>query len=107
METTGEQLEVRGSWLKLAWVPRQQNEEADALTNGCFESFDPALRVALDVARMPWNVMGDMMEAGGGMIDELARHRTQKRAAKAHSRDGKRSKKNRQDPELLRNKDPW
>ena len=46
------QLEARQSWLKLEWPPRQQNEEADALTNKNFDQLDPALRIPLDPATM-------------------------------------------------------
>ena len=35
--------------LSLEWRRRDTNEEADALTNECFDAFDPALR--LDAAR--------------------------------------------------------
>ena len=47
MELT-EQLDKRGSWLSVEWAPRQQNEHADALTNGVFSDFDPNKRVPLD-----------------------------------------------------------
>ena len=43
-----EQLEARGSWLKLDWGPRRQNEEADALTNEQFGGFREDLRIHLD-----------------------------------------------------------
>ena len=43
------QLTVRNLDLSLEWRRRDTNEEADALTNECFEAFDPALR--LDAAR--------------------------------------------------------
>ena len=50
MEMT-EQLSARDSWLRLSWVPRQQNEEAYVLTNACLEAFDPERRVHLDPPR--------------------------------------------------------
>jgi hypothetical protein len=40
-----EQLAASNIGLSLRWVPRRQNEEADALTNGCFEGVAPELRV--------------------------------------------------------------
>ena len=39
------QLTVRHLDLSLEWRRRDTNEEADALTNECFDSFDPALRL--------------------------------------------------------------
>ena len=50
-----EQLEARGSWLKLAWVPRQQNEEADALSNEQFDGFDMDKRIHLSPKDVEWN----------------------------------------------------
>ena len=106
MEMT-EQLSARDSWLGLSWVPRQQNEEADALTNACFEGFNPALRVHLDPAAIQWKVMGEMMKAGGGMLEELERLNMEKRALKQHSKEMKRRRKRRLDETLLSKREPW
>ena len=38
-------LQARGLWLDLAWIPRESNVEADALTNADFVGFDPRLRI--------------------------------------------------------------
>ena len=43
------QLKSRHAELDLAWVPRDQNEEADALTNGDYSAFNPSLRIDIDV----------------------------------------------------------
>ena len=102
-----EQLEARGSWLKLSWVPRQQNEEADALTNGCFEGFDPALRVDIDLADIRWKVMDAMMAAGGGLVGELERLRAQKRELKARMKEVKKKRKKRLEDGSLREREPW
>ena len=56
------QLEVRQSWSKLEWAPRQQDEEADALTNGNFDQFNPALRITMDPAAMNRKVLGSTLE---------------------------------------------
>jgi hypothetical protein len=40
------QLASRGLWLHLQWAPREENTAADDLTNGRFELFDQARRVA-------------------------------------------------------------
>jgi hypothetical protein len=44
------QLELRGIWLSLQWVPRADNQLADDLTNGLFGAFDESLRV-----KVVWN----------------------------------------------------
>ena len=39
---------AKGTRLRLAWVPRDQNAEADALTNYDFRGFSEAKRIRLD-----------------------------------------------------------
>ena len=51
------QLEARSMRLSLDWVPREFNVEADALSNGDVDGFDPAQRKSLDVALYPWLVL--------------------------------------------------
>ena len=106
MELT-EQLAARDSWLKLSWVPRQQNEEADALTNACFDGFDPGRRVVIDPSTIEWKIMGEMMKAGGGMVEELERLRLEKRAVKLHMKEVKRKRKRRLDMTSLGKREPW
>ena len=43
------QLRDRAAELNLEWVPRDQNEEADALTNEEFGAFDPVRRVDVNM----------------------------------------------------------
>ena len=59
-----EQLDARGSWFKLALAPRDQNQEADALTNGHYHDFSPGNRIALDPGAMEWKVLDSMLAAG-------------------------------------------
>ena len=67
-----EQLEQRSSWLDVQWVPRDQNIEADALTNGHFAGFDPNLRIDVSMKDLPFIVLPAMLEAGGARLAELA-----------------------------------
>ena len=97
-----EQLEVRNSSLKLDWLPRQQNEEADALTNGWFQGFDQSKRLQPDIANLPWRVLPEMLRAGGALVDELMAKRASRNALAAMAR---RAKKRPQD--ALKTKDPW
>ena len=48
------QLRKRAMALDLQWVPRDQNEEADALTNGAFGSLDPQRRIQIDPLKVEW-----------------------------------------------------
>ena len=42
------ELHTRGIDLRLDWLPRRQNREADALTNFDFQLFSPELRVQIE-----------------------------------------------------------
>ena len=75
---TVEQLSARRAWMSLQWVPRQQNEEADALSNSSFIGFDPAKRVHVNLENIRWKVLPQLLEAGGSMYQELEAQRAQK-----------------------------
>jgi hypothetical protein len=74
------QLEANGWQLQLGWVPREQNVEADAITNDVFDEFRPANRVVLDPSQMPWLVLPQLLDMGQSFFDERDRMR-EKRAA--------------------------
>ena len=83
-----EQSEARRSWLKVAWVPRHQSEEADALTNGEFGGFREELRVHIDPKMVDWVILDKMLEFGGGLVEEiveedLLKKKEERRASKA------------------------
>ncbi len=71
------QSEARNLVLDLEWVPRDSNEEADALSRGITTGFDPSHRIPLDPEKLPLQVMGDMMKQG----QELQELKQQRRAA--------------------------
>ena len=93
--------------MKREWAPRQQNEEADALTNGNFDQFDPALRIPLDPATMTWKVMDTMLEACGSMVEEIRQMRAQKRALKEQLKQVKRKQRKKSAGAGLKITDPW
>lgn len=51
-------------WLNLVWTPREDNKEADALTNDEFDGFDPALRIPVRWSEVPADVLKHMVEVG-------------------------------------------
>ncbi len=57
--------------LSFRWVPRDQNEEADALTNGDFASFNKELRVDVDVANVRWLILPRMLEVAGEIYERV------------------------------------
>ena len=97
-----EQLHVRKAWLDLSWVPRQQNEEADALSNGEFSAFDPLRRVSFDPEHQDWSVMTELLTAGGSMFQELEDERQKKAEDRKMTKKRKRARE-----EKLRVRHPW
>jgi hypothetical protein len=65
------QLRSRGMSLGLEWAPRDQNEEADALTNKDFAAFDPARRVEVDVSSIGWLILPKMLEVAGNIYKRV------------------------------------
>ena len=107
MELT-EQLELRGSWLQVSWTPRDQNAEADALTNGHFHQFDPANRINLRPEDMSWVLLDEMLKAGGATTEELLALKAQKRALKLRSKELKKQLKKKKLPsDSLKVREPW
>ena len=60
---TAVQLRERSMGLTLNWIPREQNEEADALTNGNFAAFHPSRRVEVNLAAIQWKILPQMLAA--------------------------------------------
>ena len=56
-----EQLTAVGVGLALRWVPRLQNEEADALTSGRVNEFTAVLRFEEKVGERPFLARNDLM----------------------------------------------
>ena len=65
------QLRERSMVLNLGWVPRDQNEEADALTNGDFASFSQGLRVEVDVVNVRWRILPRMLEVASDIYEKV------------------------------------
>ena len=62
------QMQAKDFDLDLQWTPpRNQNEEADGLTKNMFKEFDPALRIEVQVDKLPFIVMERML----GVADHL------------------------------------
>ena len=102
------QLDAFDAEMELAWVPRNQNVEADDLTNARYEEFDAKLRVEVDLDKLPFMVLPKLMEQAGKLDSELKLHRTSKEAKLDKLREerslpkAKRSKKGE-----MRWRDPW
>ena len=95
------QLQERGAELRLHWLPRLQNEEADSLTNGDYSRFDKRLRLRFDLWSFQDLVLQDLMRAGMDLYEEVHDSRAHKIFKKAEG-ISKRPKHS-----SLRTTDPW
>ena len=60
------QLEERGILLEVNWVPREQNTEADAITNGDFGWLDANNRIETEMGRLPFILLPELLSKGEG-----------------------------------------
>ena len=67
------QLGRRRAALHARWIPRLQNEEADALTNEDFRHFSMAMRIPVDLNALPFVVMKELFEVGDAYVEEVNR----------------------------------
>ena len=108
------QMRMRKAVLRACWLPRLQNEEADALLNGDFRHFTPPKRVKVTLAGLSFGVLNELMAEEVTYHDEVTELRSKEKLAKetaqklgspaaapAHSKRRKRA------GESLRYRDPW
>ena len=50
--------------LDMAWVPREQNCEADAITNGDVAWLNPEKEIKVDLQRVPFTLLHELLEKG-------------------------------------------
>ena len=102
------QLGRRGAALQADWIPRLQNEEADALTNGDFRHFSPELRVDVDLEHLNFHVMRELFEAGDDYLAQLEALKLKGKLATSSTITAASGKKKRKPKEqTLRERDPW
>ena len=90
------QAEERQVHVSVDWVPRELNSEADALTNGRTQGFDPRLRREVDLKSLEWKVLPQLLAAGQELLDMRAAARSTRRAGRRRRRSDR-----------LRAQDPW
>ena len=102
------QLGRRGATLRADWIPRLQNEEADALTNWDFRHFDPKRRIDVNLNDLKFNIMNDLFAAGDTYFKELEDLRSKgKVAAAAASSSATGEKRRKKKGAALKDRDPW
>ena len=95
------QLSLRNAALRAQWIPRDQNEEADALTNSDFRHFSLGRRVEVDIERLPFGILHGLLAKGEDYVAELT---AAKLAAKSEPLY---QKKRRIKGETLKDTQPW
>ena len=95
------QLRARDLELGLHWAPREQNEEADALTNGQFHAFNPGLRIPVVIEELDWLVLPAMLSASESIYEDIAKTKVSSQAR------GNYVHKKVRPADKLRARDPW
>ena len=100
------QLGLRRACLHARWIPRLQNEEADALTNGEFDHFDLKLRIPVELDKLRFLVMDQLFDAGEDYVKELADLKAAEREKKRKAEGSAPERKAKKGP-TLRERQPW
>ena len=85
METSA-QLASRGLLLDLAWHRRDENVEADDLTNGKFDRFDPDKRIVVEYSDLKFKLLDAMMTRGTELYKTIKEKKEERRTQEAASR---------------------
>ena len=103
------QMRRRRIVMRARWLPRLENEEADALTNCDYRHFDPTKRVEVDLAKLEFSVLPMLFEVGDSYDAELraARLADKERAAAAAEAARASGKRRKKAGDSLRERDPW
>ena len=72
-----EQLRKRRAILDLSWIPRDDNQFADQLTNEDFSAFQEHLRIPVRLRDIQWLVLPQLMEASGKLYQDVVQQREQ------------------------------
>ena len=96
--------QLRGMDLELAlnWSPRDQNEEADALTNGDFTAFDEKLRIGTKVEDVNFKILPELVKVSEDLYLAIQEG---KKASRLQA--GQDSAKKTQPKISLKMRDPW
>ena len=86
-------------------MPRLQNEDADALTNGDTRHFSENLEVKVDLDKLKFGVLDRLIQVGEAYFLEVEAARSNEKVRKAHDPGGDSRKRRKGD--ALRDRDPW
>ena len=101
------QMRRRRLVLRARWLPRLENEEADALTNLDFRHFRAENRIPVILDELGFKVLPMLFEAGESYMEELENARKAEKARALDGAAGGTRDKKRKLGESLRERDPW
>ena len=93
--------------MRANWVPRLQNEEADALTNSDFRHFSPETRIEVDLEKLEFGVLDRLLEVGEAFHAEREERREAEKAARESGQRPSTGKRRRAAGTSLREREPW
>ena len=100
------QLRTRGAVMRAEWVPRLQNEEADALTNSDFRHFSEELRVPVKLEELRFEILDQLLETGEAYLSEVEAARSQEKLRLAGTA-GSAGHGRKRTGASLREREPW
>ena len=101
------QLRRRQLSLRARWLPRLENEEADALTNRDVLHFSPENRIPVKLDRLGFQVLPELFKAGDDYLDQLEKLKAATKKAEPKAELAERAKKRLRGDKGLRETDPW
>jgi hypothetical protein len=100
------QVGLRNAVLRANWLPRLQNEEADALTNSDFRHFDPSKRIDVDLETLDFKILNKLFAVGDEYVEELAKLK-EKDKLRRETSNAEAGQPKRRKSDALRERDPW
>ena len=97
-----EQLRTREATLSLKWLERESNQEADDLTNCCFDKFSLERRIEIDQSRLEFLVLADINVASAELYQDLLKEKGATPGSRATATASRTKAQDR-----LRWRDPW
>ena len=98
-----EQLRMRKAELHLKWIPREDNQEADDLSNLNFKDFSAARRIQFSIGETQWKVFNELITVTKQMFDAISIERERQVNTKRKVHPIKRLRGSKR----LRWTDPW
>ena len=89
------QLEEKDVAFEMHWVPREQNTEADSITNGDYSWLAAENRIGTSLDKLPFRVLHTLLEGGVAFYESLDTINEEMPAASSS------------DARTLRVRDPW